>query len=308
MIFKKLLYICEQMEDLFINYYSLYMKSHNQKNPLTQKYYNSDFNVEFNIKQERKGKTIQIKEMQLNHLLFILEGELNVSCNEFRNHLCVAGDMLFVSRESNLSAEAYTETTYLLLSFNNQTQLLEQLELGDLKEYANERNIFNKLDVRPPLHGVLDSLLFYKKNKISSQLLDEAKQKEIFLVLKTFYTKQELSRFLKPILNQEMDFKAFVIKHHMGAKNVEELAQICNLSVRSLTRKFKVYFDDSPYRWMLKQKSHHVKEMLVDKKIPMQHIIKEYGFSSPAHFTTYCKKHFGMTPSAYRKELNGGNK
>ncbi|MDR0430852.1 MAG: AraC family transcriptional regulator [Tannerellaceae bacterium] len=284
------------------------MKSFNQKNKLMAKYYNSDFCIEFNIKQERKGKTIQIKEMHLNHLLFILEGELNISYNEFRNHLCTAGDMIFISRDPSLVAETYTEVSYLLLSFNNQIQLLEQLELGDLKEYASERNIFNKLDIRPPLQGVLDSLLFYKRNKINSQLLDEAKQKEIFLVLKTFYTKQELSRFLKPILNQEMDFKAFVIKHYTNAKNVEELAQVCNLSIRSLTRKFKIYFDDSPYRWMLKQKSHHVRDMLADKKIPMQQIIKEYGFSSPAHFTTYCKKHFGMTPSAFRKELNGGGK
>jgi AraC-like DNA-binding protein len=270
-------------------------------------YFDTDYSIIFNIKQERKGKTIQLKEMHLNHLLFILDGEMNVSCNEFKNHLCVGGDMIFVARDANLIAETYTEVRYLLLSFNNQIQIIEQLELGDLKEHSNERSIFNKLTICPPLQGVLDSILFYQNNKIKSRQLDEAKQKEIFLVMKTFYTQQELSRFLKPVLNQDMDFKAFVFKHYIEAKNVDELAQLCNLSVRSLTRKFKMYFGDSPYRWMLKQKAHHIKMVLVDRKIPMQQIIKEYGFSSPAHFTTYCKKHFGMTPSAYRKELNGSS-
>ncbi|MDR1161368.1 MAG: helix-turn-helix transcriptional regulator [Tannerellaceae bacterium] len=268
-------------------------------------YFDTDYSVIFSTKQERKGKTIQLKEMHLNHLLFILEGEMNVSCNEFKNHLCIGGDMIFVARDANLIAETYTEVQYLLLSFNNQLQIIEQLELEELKEHSNERSIFNKLEIRTPLQGVLDSILFYQDNKIRSRLLDEAKQKEIFLVMKTFYTQLELSRFLKPVLNQDMDFKAFVFKHYIEAKNVDELAQLCNLSVRSLTRKFKLYFGDSPYRWMLKQKAHHIKMVLVDKKIPMQQIIKEYGFSSPAHFTTYCKKHFGMTPSAYRKVVNG---
>ncbi len=281
------------------------MKPHPLKEQLSTKYFVSDFNITFTLKQERKGKNIQIKEKHLNHLIFLLEGELNVSCDDFRNHLCKGGEMIFISRDSNAVAESYTEVRYLRLSFNNQITLFDQVELGGLKEFSNERDIFNKLDIRQPLQTVLDSIIFYQQQKIQSHELDEAKQKEIFLMFKTFYTKQELARFLKPILNQDSDFKAFIIKHYIEAKNVEELAKICNLSVRSLTRKFKIHFNDSPYRWMLKQKSHHIKALLADKKIPLQHIIKEYGFSSPAHFTTYCKKHFGITPSSYRKELTG---
>jgi len=284
------------------------MKSLNPKENLVHNYYDLDSSVIFNVKQEKKGIIISLKDTRLNHLLFLLEGELNVSYDEFKNHLCVGGDMIFIARDVNFFAETYTETRYLLLSFNNQIQLLEQLELNELKEYSNERNIFNKLDIRLPLQGVLDSIIFYQNNNVISPQLDEAKQKEIFLVLKTFYSQQELSRFLKPVLHQDMDFKAFVIKHYIEAGGVNELAQICGLSVRALTRKFKIYFNDSPYQWMLRQKSYHIKSMLVDRKIPMHQIIKEYGFSSPAHFTTFCKKHFGMPPSAYRRELNEGGR
>ncbi len=280
------------------------MESIYTKELLTNKYFVSDFIVKFNVKQERKGRSIQLKDKQLNHLIFLLEGEMNVSCNEFHNHLCSAGEMLFVSHDSMLITEAYSDMKYLLLSFNNQVALFDQLGFDELKEFSNERNVFNKLEIRPALQAVLESILFYQGHKIQYQHLDDAKQKEIFLILKTFYSKQELARFLKPIINQDLDFKAFIIKHYMDAKNVEELARICNLSVRSLTRKFKQHFDESPYKWMLIQKSHHVRALLANKKIPMQQIIKEYGFSSPAHFTTYCKKQFGMTPSGLRKELN----
>jgi AraC-like DNA-binding protein len=213
--------------------------------------------------------------------------------------------MIFIPQDSIAIAEAYTEINYLLLSFNNQIILHEDLDWNELREFDGERDVFHKLDIRPPLKDVIDSVVYYQKNKIVCPYLDEVKEKELFLMLKVFYSKQEVARFLKPLLKQDMDFKAYVIKHYINAKNVEELAKLCDLSVRSFTRKFKVHFDDSPYRWILRQKANQIKMLLADKKISMQAIIKEYGFSSPAHFTTYCKKQFGMTPSVYRNTLNG---
>ncbi|MDR1920000.1 MAG: helix-turn-helix transcriptional regulator [Tannerellaceae bacterium] len=281
------------------------MKPTNLKGQVDKKYLLSDFNIEFHLRQERKDKTIQIKERHLNHILFLLEGEINISYHEFRNHLCKSGEMIFIPQDSIAIAEAYTEINYLLLSFNNQIILHEDLDWNELREFDGERDVFHKLDIRPPLKDVIDSVVYYQKNKIVCPYLDEVKEKELFLMLKVFYSKQEVARFLKPLLKQDMDFKAYVIKHYINAKNVEELAKLCDLSVRSFTRKFKVHFDDSPYRWILRQKANQIKMLLADKKISMQAIIKEYGFSSPAHFTTYCKKQFGMTPSVYRNTLNG---
>jgi AraC-like DNA-binding protein len=281
------------------------MKPANLKGRVDKKYLLSDFNIEFQLKQERKDKTIHIKERHLNHILFLVEGEMNISYHEFRNHLCKAGEMIFIPQDSIAVAESYTEVRYLLLSFNNQIILHEDLGWSELKDYDSERDVFHKLDIRPPLQDVLDSVSFYLKNKVGDPHLNEVKEKEIFLMLKVFYTGQEVARFLKPLLKQDMDFKAYVIKHYTNARNVEELAKLCDLSVRSFTRKFKEHFGDSPYRWILRQKANQIKILLADKKISMQAIIKEYGFSSPAHFTTYCKKQLGLTPSMYRNTLNG---
>ncbi|GHT33655.1 transcription regulator [Bacteroidia bacterium] len=281
------------------------MKTTNLKEQVDKKQLLSDFNIEFHLRQERKGKSIQIKEKNLNHLLFLLEGEINVSYHEFHNHLCSGGEMIFIPQDSIAVAEAFSEIKYLLLSFNNQVVLNEEMGWNELREYDNERDVFHKLEIRPPLKDVIESITFYQKNKISSPVLNEVKEKEIFLMLKVFYSKQEVARFLKPLLKQDMDFKAYVIKHYINVKNVEELAKLCDLSLRSFTRKFKQHFNDSPYCWILRQKANQIKILLADKKIPMQSIIKEYGFSSPAHFTTYCKKQFGLTPSVYRNSLNG---
>jgi AraC-like DNA-binding protein len=281
------------------------MKRTNLKEQVDKKHLSSDFCVEFSLKRESKDKSIQINEKHLNHILFVLEGEINMSYHEFRNHFCTAGNMIFIPQDAIAVVDAYTDIEYVMLSFNNQMILHEELNWSELKEFDRERDIFHKLDIRPPLMDVLDSIVYYQKNEITSSYLHEVKEKEVFLMLKVFYTKQEVARFLKPLLGEDLDFKTYVMKQYTNAKNVDALAKLCNMSTRTFARRFKQYFNDSPYRWILKQRSSHIKMLLADSNISMHAIIKEYGFSSPAHFTTYCKRQFGVTPSVYRNSANG---
>jgi AraC-like DNA-binding protein len=251
----------------------------------------------------KEGKNLPFTDKYFNYFIFLLEGEIMISCNEFRNHLCKEGEMVFIAQDSDSASETLTDVKYVLLSFDNQFTLCDQLAVESLQSNNKKPLVFNKLDIRPPLRLVLDSVLFYLEHKIQCRHLHAIKQKELFLIFRAFYTKEEMARFLAPMLNKDIDFKAFVLQHYQEVKTVEELANMCKISVRSFNRKFNEYFGDSPYSWMLKQKSRHIKTRLADGKTTFGSIIKEYGFSSPAHFTTYCKKQFGESPSRLRKQL-----
>lgn len=280
----------------------LYVQEH-----LSCKNYVSDFHIGFSYHEAKEGEPVSLTDKYFNYFIFLFEGEVMVSCNEFKNHLCKGGEMVFIAQDSVISSETITPVKYILLSFDNQFTLCDQLALESLQINEKRPAIFNKLDIRTPLRLVLDSVLFYLEHKIQCRHLHAIKQKELFLIFRAFYTKEEMARFLAPMLNRDMDFKAFVLQHYQEVKTVEELAAMCKLSVRSFNRKFNEFFGDSPYSWMLKQKSRHIKTRLADGKSTFGSIIKEYGFSSPAHFTTYCKKHFGESPSRLRKQLLSHN-
>jgi len=267
------------------------------------KNYVSDFHIGFNYKEIEKDSTLYIEDKYYNYLLFLIEGEIVVSYNELTNQTCSGGEMIFISQDTDFTGKAVTNAKYIILSFDNQFTLCDQMALESLSPYDKQEGSFNKLPIRGPMMEVLRSIHFYLIHKIRCKHLQEAKQKEVFLVLRAFYTKQELAEFLSPIINKNMDFKAFILKNYQNVKTVEELAKLCNSSVRSLTRKFRTYFSDSPYSWMLKQRSRHIRNRLADVNIPIGQIIKEFGFSSPAHFTSYCKKYYGMGPSRFRKEM-----
>jgi AraC-like DNA-binding protein len=276
----------------------LYIEEH-----LRCKNYVSDFHIGFDYKEVKKGEGFHSDEKYFNNIIFLLEGEAAISCNEFRNQECRGGEMIFVAQDSAIRAKALTDVRYMLLSFDNQFTLCDQLALESLQDFDSRPPVFNKLEIRSPLLSVLESVVFYLGYKIQCRHLHEIKQKEVFLIFRAFYTKEEMASFLSPMLTTDMDFRAFILQHYQEVKTVEELAGMCKMSVRSFNRKFNSYFNDSPYNWILKQKSRHIKTYLADGKTSFGTIIKEYGFSSPAHFTTYCKKQFGQSPSRLRKQL-----
>ena len=83
-------------------------------------------------------------------------------------------------------------------------------------------------------------------------------------------------------------------------KTVKEFASLCCVSERSFNRKFQESFSQSPYRWMQERRAELVREKICDPDIAFREIAMDFGFSSPAHLTCYCKKLFGATPTELR--------
>ena len=52
---------------------------------------------------------------------------------------------------------------------------------------------------------------------------------------------------------------------------------------------------------MMKQKTQKVEELLTTTKTPFKTIIEDYNFSSPSHFSTFCRAQFGHPPRDVRK-------
>ena len=133
------------------------------------------------------------------------------------------------------------------------------------------------------------------------------KQQEITLILRSFYTKAELSCFFTGISGVGKKFENFIIENYRKVRTVKEFASLCCVSERSFNRKFQESFSQSPYRWMQERRAELVREKICDPDIAFREIAMDFGFSSPAHLTCYCKKLFGATPTELRNNYNKGN-
>jgi AraC family transcriptional regulator len=66
-------------------------------------------------------------------------------------------------------------------------------------------------------------------------------------------------------------------------------------------RMFKAATGQTPHRYLLELRLRRAQSMLSDRAAPLVNIALACGFSSHAHLSTAFQSHFGMSPSAYRR-------
>lgn len=251
----------------------------------------------------KKGEVIPSVEKSHNYLFFVRKGEIEILCDEYCRKL-KADEFILVPKASESAVRSLSSADVVVHSFDSLFSVCDQFVIEKLEMYTSKVTYaFEPTRVLEPMDRFLDLLTFYIEDKILCKHIQELKQTEMFMLIRTFYSKEECAALFYPILSSNMDFKNMVLDNYQKVRTVQELANICCLSLTTFNRKFRLYFKDSPYNWMLKQKAKHIHVRLRNPNIPICDIIEEFGFSSSGHFTTYCKTYFNMPPTQLRKKL-----
>lgn len=190
-----------------------------------------------------------------------------------------------------------------IFTFDKITHLCSGYPFNNLRKYAPSTMAHRTIEIYEPLKQTLDTIHTYYNDGLKCSEVMEAKLKEVFFVLSCYYKPEVLGELLAPLLRKEVDFKEFVMMNHYRAKSVQELAELRDMDLRKFNKLFKETFNTPPYTWMLEQKADLIEERLADPTVPFKDIMEEFRFSSPSHFTVFCRRQFNRTPSQHRKEL-----
>jgi AraC-like DNA-binding protein len=266
--------------------------------------YISDFNVGFQSYHIKKGEQFMPANRRDYHcIIFMIEGSARLVYNAklygFENDT-----MCFIPVSSDYKIIAETDIVCIINYFNNPVSLCKKGMLENLSAYLDDAPYDPTVKINSAIKQFLDSIDFYIKHGAKCRHFHEIKHQELLFNLRYFYSKQDLARLFAPITGNYFDFRDNVLKNCIRARTVKELAESCNCSVPSFNRLFKSNFGDSPYRWLQNRKMKHIVSRLSDMNTPLVNIIDEFGFSSPSHFTVFCKKYLNKTPSQFRRELH----
>jgi AraC-like DNA-binding protein len=89
---------------------------------------------------------------------------------------------------------------------------------------------------------------------------------------------------------------------------LEQFAQRTNRSLSSFKKKFKEYYNESPHRWVVRQRLMHARLQLISTERDVTHIARECRFPNSSYFIRLFRKEFSMTPTQYRaRYINGTN-
>lgn len=266
--------------------------------------YISDVKVGFMCPELKKGEYFNKQSKPENHLIFILSGSVTVSCDEYRDRIFKAGELFFLPKMSDCEGRALENSSMVILAYSNQVTLCDKKSLEELFSYCQAITYdFEPLEIREPLTTYLNLLQSYLNAGMNCAHLHEIKQRELFLIFRGYYTKEENAKLFYPIIGKSIDFRSMVMEHYLSVRTSTELAATCGYSINAFAIKFKDEFGEPPYAWMQKQIARHVKGKLLQSEIPFKSIADEFNFSSLEHLIKFCKAHLGGTPTQIRQDM-----
>ena len=139
---------------------------------------------------------------------------------------------------------------------------------------------------------------WYMTNKLP--ILDQ--QSNVIGVMGTVQSYQGRKQFMLPYLQIDQAVE-YIRKHYREKISIKELAAMVNLSLRQFDRKFKDSFGHSPQAFILRMRIQAACEALRHPNVQIGELALELGFYDQSSFTLHFRRHMGITPLKYQRQL-----
>jgi AraC-like DNA-binding protein len=221
---------------------------------------------------------------------------ITIDCNEFTDRIINQDECILIPKSADMSCKALRDTELLVLTFDVMQDVCDKAMLQSyLPYYSQLTYTFTPTPIRYPLTSFVELLITYLKGGIDCEHLHEIKEKELFMVLRRCYSKEEIMNLLYPIIGVT-DFKSFVLRNYRDVENVSELVDLSDMGRTAFDCKFREVFGESARQWMLKQMAMRIRYKAMDPEITIKDVMNEFKFNSATHFNRFCKQQFNCTP------------
>ena len=279
------------------------MKSTNDNAP-SEVSNNSILQAGFDLLKSTEGMILTKSSLYDNMIVFILSGSVKI----YSSHT----QMTFIDEAHMVFLKVYEKYTYEIAPYSKILALtFDSLPIDELICFRVQYDLLPQsafewieLKILEPLYSFLNLLAQYLENHYLDYKLYVSKRDELFYLLKTIYSREELGHFFYLLASHPSEFENQVIANHIKVKNVKELADLMGYGVNSFRSKFKETFGISAYQWLLNEKAKRILKCLATNGEDFKNIIDDFGFSSHSHLYKFCKTQYGFTPQELRKKLN----
>jgi len=276
----------------------LYLQEH-----LSCRHYISDYRCGFVHRDIRKEDLVYL-EKEYNHLIFLLEGEMIVSLDEFPSRCFMAGDIFFIPLSAHTKFVVTKDSKLVVFTFDRIKSVCDKFNLHSCWSVCKYMKYdFLPIKIIPQMKIFLEQAAYYYDQGVKCEHYHEIKMQEMFLILRWFYTKEQIAQLFYPIIGQSIDFRVFVLNNHLKVKTSHELASLSMMGRSSFDTKFKEEFGIPPGQWLLKQKAKHIKAHLATPGVTISDILIKFDFTSASHFSRFCKQQFGYSPAKMMAKL-----
>lgn len=269
-------------------------------------HYEKEAPLTVEIRVLEKGYTEEIT-FRKNGIVFMTKGRARFTLREHPAMTLREGEFIFIPVGGVVDYAVLKEAHITIVRpFGNVTLCegcrIEELYLRHIPKQEYTKEIFN-LEINPPLRRFLEGLNETVQGGFHCRNYFDIKVKEMFILLKAYYPRQQLRDFFSPMLTPDTKFSEHVRANYHKCATVRELAEAMNMTRKVFSRKFIRIFGEQPTDWMRREKAKSVYQELYAGQQQLVQIVDKYNFSSQSHLNKFCKREFGKNPGEIRKRM-----
>ncbi|MBQ4811398.1 helix-turn-helix transcriptional regulator [Pseudoalteromonas luteoviolacea] len=248
--------------------------------------------------------------------LFVLEGTLSIQIQGIEQQVVPKGHACIFMLGSQTCGCSYSAGHSKIINYTLGSTLMGELAAqyvwggGNTSCETDKGNEPPKL-VRIPINAEIKSLLtqIYQCELPSKslKLLIQAKMLELMTALFALYEQQK-SRF-KSIKHGDLlaVYKAaeYLEVNMQNPPSIITLAKVVGINDNKLKKQFKLVYGNTVYGYLARLRINKAAKLLHQTELPVSQIALSVGFKHGGHFAKSFKATFSMSPSEYRKNMNG---
>lgn len=272
----------------------------NKQKTLTNIISDTDYSCFTGHFEKRKGSRLQFN-LRESRIVFVLKGKVALSYGDGVHRILKNREMIVVAKD-DLLVDFLEDTRMVCFVIDLGMMLHNSVFFDQLhKDDKCPCDASASLPVNKALVNYFGNFVDHIADDVERKSYLSLKAKELFFLLKAYYQRQELVAFFRPLLSNNLSFLNFVNNNYFKAKNVQELATICNYSLAGFEKKFQRVFGISVYQWMLKKKTLRIYHELTFSEKTLKEISEEQGFTSTSQLNDFCKRNLGLPPGKIRE-------
>ena len=153
------------------------------------------------------------------------------------------------------------------------------------------------------LKGLIHSISDYVENdaKLDAHLVQLKTYEALYAIIKA---KPSLAAIFREYsLAERADLSLFMNHNYLYNVPLATIAKQTGRSLSTFTREFKAIYNETPHRWIMKQRLQFAKDLMIKEAIKPSEVYLKAGFEDLAHFSKAFKKQFKMPPSKFAQSL-----
>jgi len=224
-----------------------------------------------------------------------------------------SGDLLIMKTDNfvNHWQENESGEENHVIAFQLNSEFLKHLYESEIPDWFKQRDSVTQSVVKCGQNRIIEAyfdglLSYFNSPKLLTEDLLKIKIKELISIMIQTDERGQLKHIFGNLFtSSDFAFKEVIQKNLYENLNLEELAFLTSLSLSSFKRKFNSVYGTTPNKYITSKRLENAQTLLNTTDLTIAEIAYDSGFSDLGYFSKIFRKNFNVSPSEYRKDMEG---